>query len=145
MATVTLKMKALREEVVDKIYDLMRGGKTMQFEMKFDRQDGMSYKAILDTNPAKFVSGKFFFDEKGNVIEGSLYNVTAEVEGEYPHRLYDIYDSVELEVGNEEPEFIGDGFQDHIGTGEPILMGDLTAEELAQMPDFDSADDALET
>lgn len=119
--TVTLKMKALREEVVSKIEELMKGGKTMQFEMKFDRQEGMSYKALLDSDPAKYISGKFFFNEEGKVIEGSAHDVssddhTVSTDG-YPQRLYDIYDTAKLEVGNYEPSLMAD-FSDLVPTSE---------------------------
>lgn len=93
------KLKQLRTEVIKKINELMKGGDVIQFEMKFDHQEGMSYKSFVDSKSAKYKSERFFFDEKGEVVDESHVAV-CDARNEYPLLIYDIYDSASLVLGN---------------------------------------------
>lgn len=92
-ASVYLDLKELRLEVLKQISEVMKSGDLMQLEVKFDRQEGATFKALLDSTPAEYVTARFYFNREGKV-ESSVSVETAgpDISG-FPQALYDLFDS----------------------------------------------------
>ncbi len=92
-STIVLNMKGLRMEVLAKLEELFKESDLMQIEIKFDRQEGMALKALIDSTPAEYISGRFYFNEDGGCESSFSRETSDDFSDGFPQKLYDAYDS----------------------------------------------------
>lgn len=93
---VKIDMKALRKDVIDQIKQLMDDKDIMEFEMVFNRQEGMEFKALKDSKVSKFIHGVSVFDENGKLVGNTMEVPSNDDSDGFPQSLYDMFDNMDL-------------------------------------------------